>query len=48
MVGFRNILVHDYVKEDEDIIVDILSNRLEDFIKYMNYINNWIKENYDK
>lgn len=46
MVGFRNILVHDYTKIDEDIILNILSNRLDDFIKYMNYINKWIKENY--
>lgn len=48
MVGFRNILVHDYAKIDEDIILDILSNRLEDFIKYMNYINSWLKENQGK
>lgn len=46
MVSFRNILVHDYMKVDEDIMMDILKNHLEDFIKYMNYINKWIKNNY--
>ena len=25
MVGFRNILVHDYAKIDEEIILDILN-----------------------
>ena len=46
MIGFRNILVHDYTKIDEEIILEILDNRLEDFIKYINHINKWLKENY--
>lgn len=46
MVGFRNILVHDYAKIDEDMILYILKNELDDFIKYMNYVNKWLKENY--
>ena len=46
MVGFRNILVHDYTKIDEDIIIHILKNELDDFIKYMDYVNKWLKENY--
>ncbi|MDR7869612.1 MAG: DUF86 domain-containing protein [Tissierellaceae bacterium] len=46
MVGFRNILVHDYTKIEESIILDILKNRIGDFIKYSNYINKWLKENY--
>ncbi len=46
MVGFRNILVHDYTKIDEDIILEILNNRLDDFIKCLNSISNWLKENY--
>lgn len=46
MVGFRNILVHDYTKIDESIILDILINRIDDFIKYSNYVNKWLKENY--
>lgn len=47
MVGFRNILVHDYAKIDEDMILFILKNELDDFIKYMNYVNKWLKENYE-
>jgi uncharacterized protein YutE (UPF0331/DUF86 family) len=45
MVGFRNILVHDYTKIDEDIIVHTLNNELDDFIEYINYINKWLNEN---
>ncbi|MBE0069288.1 type VII toxin-antitoxin system HepT family RNase toxin [Thermoanaerobacterium thermosaccharolyticum] len=46
MVSFRNILVHDYMKVEEKIIVDILKNHLDDFVKYIDYINKWIDENY--
>lgn len=46
MIGFRNILVHDYIKIDEDIILEILNNKLDDFIKYLNFINKWLEENY--
>lgn len=46
MVGFRNILVHDYTKIEESIILDILNNRIDDFIEYSKYINKWLKENY--
>ncbi|WP_231293831.1 type VII toxin-antitoxin system HepT family RNase toxin [Thermoanaerobacterium thermosaccharolyticum] len=46
MVSFRNILVHDYMKVEERIIVDILKNHLDDFVKYIDYINKWIDENY--
>lgn len=46
MVSFRNILVHDYMKIDEEIIINVLKNNLGDFAKFMNYINKWIKNNY--
>ena len=46
MVGFRNILVHDYTKIDEDMIIYILKNELDDFVKYMDYVDKWLKENY--
>ena len=46
MAGFRNILVHDYINIDEEIILDILNNKLDDFMKFTKYINKWIKENY--
>ncbi|MBU5270552.1 type VII toxin-antitoxin system HepT family RNase toxin [Clostridium cochlearium] len=44
MVSFRNILVHDYMKIDEEIIINVLKNNLDDFAKFMNYINQWTKE----
>ncbi|WP_416197578.1 MAG: DUF86 domain-containing protein [Sporanaerobacter sp.] len=42
----RNILVHNYTKIDEDMIIYILKNELDDFIKYMDYVDKWLKENY--
>lgn len=44
MVSFRNILVHDYMSVDEEIMVDILKNHLDDFVKFMHYVNKWTKE----
>lgn len=46
MVSFRNILVYDYMRIDEKIMIDILKNRLEDFVKYINYINAWMEKEY--
>lgn len=46
MVSFRNILVHDYMRVEKKIMVDILKNHLDDFDKFMKYINNWIGKNY--
>lgn len=46
MVGFRNILVHDYTSIDEEIMLDVLKNRLDDFINYTNYIDKWLNKNY--
>lgn len=46
MVGYRNILVHDYVKIDEEIILDILSYKLDDFVNYIDYVKSWLRENY--
>lgn len=46
MISFRNILVHDYMRVDEKIMIDILKNRLGDFVRYINYINTWIEKEY--
>lgn len=46
MAGFRNILVHDYAEVDEEIILEVLDKKLDDFIEYISYINKWLKENY--
>lgn len=46
MASFRNILVHDYLRVDEDVIIDVLKNKLDDFVKYINYVQKWMGENY--
>lgn len=46
MASFRNILVHDYLRVDEDIIIDVLKNKLDDFVKFINYVQKWLNENY--
>lgn len=39
MVGFRNILSHQYIKMDKNIIYDILQNNLVDIKKFIIFIN---------
>lgn len=46
MASFRNILVHDYMKVEEDIMIDVLKNRLEDFSRFIDFVNKWINKNY--
>lgn len=41
MVGFRNVIAHDYEDVDENIVYDVLQNRLQDikeFIKILEKI----------
>ncbi|WP_227767265.1 type VII toxin-antitoxin system HepT family RNase toxin [Zhaonella formicivorans] len=45
MVAFRNILVHDYSKIDDNVIVSILRNDLDDFIEFIKYVNVWLEGN---
>lgn len=45
MAGFRNILVHDYTKIDAEVILNILKNDINDFIKYTVEVNKWMKNN---
>lgn len=41
MAGFRNILVHRYTEVDLRQVYDVLQNRLDDFIKYIGYIQSY-------
>ncbi len=34
MVGFRNVLVHDYQNLNLDVMVDVIEHRLDDFIAF--------------
>lgn len=38
MVGFRNIVAHDYEDIDYDIVYDVLENKLQDVIKFLSCV----------
>jgi len=38
MVGFRNILVHEYQRLDIGIMIDVIENRLGDLIRFSNLL----------
>lgn len=38
MVGFRNVVAHDYTKLDYDIVHEVLHNRLEDIEEFLNIV----------
>jgi uncharacterized protein YutE (UPF0331/DUF86 family) len=38
MVGFRNIMVHEYQKLDLEIMIDVIERRLDDLIEYTNLV----------
>lgn len=43
VVGLRNLLVHRYEKIDKDIFVRQVKKEYSDFIKYIKYINDYLK-----
>lgn len=43
IVGFRNIVAHDYEKIDYDIVFDILRNKLKDVEKFLTEISKKLK-----
>lgn len=45
MARFRNIIVYNYDKLDQAIILDILKKNLEDFMKYRDSILKWLAIN---
>ena len=40
MVGFRNILVHEYQRMDIDLMIDVIENRLDDLLLFTDFILN--------
>jgi uncharacterized protein YutE (UPF0331/DUF86 family) len=45
MAGFRNVLVHEYADVETNIIIKVLNNSLDDFVKYAKYINDFLENN---
>ncbi len=46
IIGFRNVLVHDYEKIDRTIIYEKLQTRLDDFVVFRKEIMAYLKKNY--
>ena len=38
MVGFRNVLVHEYQGLDIKLMLDVINNHLDEFIDFTNHI----------
>jgi uncharacterized protein YutE (UPF0331/DUF86 family) len=38
MVGFRNVLVHQYQELNLDLLVDVIENHLDDLVYFTNLI----------
>lgn len=43
MVGFRNIMVHDYKEFDIEIMIDVIENHLDDLVDFTNYAMEFVK-----
>ena len=43
MTGFRNVIAHDYIKINYDIVYDVLQNRLKDFEDLIKQIKQKLK-----
>ena len=43
MAGFRNILVHDYMKLDYSIVLEILRNKLADFNRFAKEVAKYLR-----
>lgn len=44
MAQFRNIIVHDYAKIDQEIVVDILKNKIIDFEKFAKNMESYLRK----
>jgi len=38
MIGFRNILVHEYQQLNIELMIDVVENRLDDLVDFTNLI----------
>jgi len=47
IAGFRNVLVHGYLEIDLDLVVRMLSERLDDFEEFAVHIEHWLARETD-
>lgn len=45
LAPFRNVLVHDYLEVDYEIVADVLNNKLDDFEKFAKIIAGFLQKN---
>lgn len=43
MAGFRNIIVHEYVRIDQVVVYGVLKKRLEDFEAFARSVQAWVR-----
>ena len=48
MVGLRNILIHEYSSIDLNKVYDVLQNKLDDFYKFIEYIEDYLNKKIEK
>lgn len=44
MAGFRNIIVHEYVRIDQAVVYGVLKKRLEDFEAFAKAVHLWVRD----
>lgn len=47
MIGFRNLLVHDYASVNLNLVYEFLQTRLTDFETFIRYIVEWLEKTGD-
>jgi uncharacterized protein YutE (UPF0331/DUF86 family) len=44
MIGFRNLLVHDYASINLDLVYEFLQTKLPDFEAFMKHVAKWLEK----
>lgn len=44
MIGFRNLLVHDYASINLEMVYEFLQTKLQDFEALIKHISKWLEE----
>jgi uncharacterized protein YutE (UPF0331/DUF86 family) len=43
VAGFRNVLIHEYLEVDLDIVYDLLQANLDDFRRFSHYVTDYLR-----